>query len=103
MLPPAPFREHIPALIRRCARRTGQLTAVIADLAMIGPLTDREREVVTLVGLGLTNNDIAARLTISPTTAKTHVSRSMVKRDACDRAQAVVFAYDSGMVTPPTP
>jgi DNA-binding NarL/FixJ family response regulator len=64
-------------------------------------LTEREREVVTLVGSGLTNDDIAARLVISPTTAKTHVSRAMAKLDARDRAQVVVFAYDSGLVRPP--
>ncbi|MFJ5886568.1 response regulator [Kitasatospora cineracea] len=63
-------------------------------------LTDREREVLALVGLGLTNEDIARRLVVSPLTAKTHVSRTMVKLGARDRAQLVVLAYESGVVRP---
>lgn len=64
-------------------------------------LTNREREVVTLVARGLTNDEIAAALVISPTTAKTHVSRAMMKVHARDRAQLVVLAYESGLVTAP--
>ncbi len=64
-------------------------------------LTDREREVVGLVALGLTNDEIAEELVLSPATARTHVSRSMIKLHARDRAQLVVFAYQSGMVMPP--
>ena len=64
-------------------------------------LTDREREVVALVAQGLTNDEIAAELVVSPATARTHVSRAMVKLDARDRAQLVVFAYQSGLVRPP--
>jgi DNA-binding NarL/FixJ family response regulator len=63
-------------------------------------LTDREREVMALVGAGLTNDEIAERLYMSPATAKTHVSRAMVKLGARDRAQLVVFAYESGLVRP---
>jgi DNA-binding NarL/FixJ family response regulator len=63
-------------------------------------LTNREREVVALVGQGLSNDEIAARMVISPATAKTHVSRAMTKLDARDRAQLVVFAYESGLVSP---
>lgn len=63
-------------------------------------LTDREREVTALVARGLSNDEIAAHLVISPTTAKTHVSRAMTKLGARDRAQLVVFAYESGLVTP---
>jgi DNA-binding NarL/FixJ family response regulator len=63
-------------------------------------LTDREREVTALVAEGLSNEDIAARLVVSPATAKTHVSRAMVKLAARDRAQLVVMAYESGLVTP---
>ncbi|MEV0645862.1 response regulator transcription factor [Phytomonospora sp. NPDC050363] len=63
-------------------------------------LTRREREVVALVAHGLSNDDIAHRLVISPATAKTHVSRAMVKLDARDRAQLVVFAYEAGLVAP---
>lgn len=63
-------------------------------------LTDRERQVMGLVAAGLTNTEIAERLFVSPTTAKTHVSRAMIKLGARDRAQLVVFAYETGLATP---
>ena len=63
-------------------------------------LTEREREVMALVAAGLTNEEIAEKLYMSPATAKTHVSRAMVKLGARDRAQLVVFAYESGLVRP---
>ena len=63
-------------------------------------LTDREREVLALVGGGLSNQEIAAELFISVATARTHVSRAMTKLHARDRAQLVVAAYESGLVTP---
>jgi len=63
-------------------------------------LTNREREVVALVARGLSNNELAARMVISPATAKTHVSRAMTKLHARDRAQLVVLAYESGLVAP---
>jgi DNA-binding NarL/FixJ family response regulator len=63
-------------------------------------LTDREREVVALVAQGMPNDEIGARLSMSPLTAKTHVSRAMVKLAARDRAGLVVFAYESGLVKP---
>ena len=63
-------------------------------------LTDREREVMSLVAEGLSNEEIAERLVVSPATAKTHVSRAMVKLHARDRGQLVVFAYESGLVRP---
>ncbi|NYG06693.1 DNA-binding NarL/FixJ family response regulator [Phycicoccus badiiscoriae] len=66
----------------------------------LAELTDREREVVALVGEGLTNDEIAQRLFLSPATAKTHVSRAMVKLGVRDRAQLVVLAYESGLVRP---
>ncbi len=65
-----------------------------------GALTDREREVVALVGAGLSNEEIAEQLVVSPATAKTHVSRAMGKLGARDRAQLVVYAYESGLVRP---
>jgi DNA-binding NarL/FixJ family response regulator len=64
----------------------------------LASLTEREREIVGLVGEGLSNDEIAARLVVSPATARTHVSRAMVKLGARDRAQLVVFAYQSGLV-----
>lgn len=60
-------------------------------------LTDRERELVVLVAEGLSNGQIADRLVISPATARTHISRAMIKLGARDRAQLVVFAYQSGL------
>ncbi|QRN80491.1 MAG: response regulator transcription factor, partial [Nocardiopsis sp. BM-2018] len=63
-------------------------------------LTDREREVLALVGCGLSNVEIARELVLSPATAKTHVSRAMVKLGVRDRAQLVVIAYESALVTP---
>jgi DNA-binding NarL/FixJ family response regulator len=79
-----------------------------ASLAtVLNVLTNREREVVALAARGLSNDEIAARMFISLSTAKTHISRAMTKLHARDRAQLVVFAYESGLVnattTPPTP
>ncbi len=71
-----------------------------AGLPDLDRLTDREREVVTLVAGGLTNDEIAERLVMSGSTAKTHVSRAMIKVGARDRAQLVVFAYEAGLVRP---
>ena len=66
-------------------------------------LTDREREVLELVGQGMSNLEIAQRLVVSPATAKTHVTRILSKLQARDRAQLVVLAYESGLVRPGTP
>ncbi|WP_037310001.1 response regulator [Amycolatopsis orientalis] len=66
----------------------------------LAELTNREREAVTLVAQGLSNDEIAARMVISPLTAKTHVNRAMTKLHARDRAQLVVFAYEAGLVAP---
>ncbi len=63
-------------------------------------LTNREREAVALVAQGLSNDDIAGRMVISPVTAKTHINRAMVKLHVRDRAQLVVLAYESGLVAP---
>jgi DNA-binding NarL/FixJ family response regulator len=65
-------------------------------------LTEREREILCLVAEGLSNDEIAARLYLSPLTTKTHVSRVLTKLDARDRAQLVVIAYESGLVIPGT-
>jgi DNA-binding NarL/FixJ family response regulator len=64
-------------------------------------LSVREREVVTLVASGLTNREIAGRLVVSPATAKTHVSRSMVKLHVCNRARLIALAYQAGLAQPP--
>jgi DNA-binding NarL/FixJ family response regulator len=71
----------------------GRLAPVLLE-----ELTDREREVMALVAYGLTNREIAERLVISPATAKAHVSHTMVKLHAHDRAQLVVLAYQTGLV-----
>src|SRR3954453_5831054 len=68
------------------------------DPELLDELTAREREVVSLVALGLSNGEIAEKLVVSPATAKTHVSRAMVKLRARDRAKLVVFAYEVGLV-----
>ncbi|HEV8174536.1 MAG TPA: response regulator transcription factor [Actinoplanes sp.] len=68
--------------------------------ARLDGLTDREREVLSLVAAGLSNDEIAERLYVSPLTAKTHVNRAMTKLGARDRAQLVVIAYQSGLVRP---
>lgn len=68
------------------------------DPARLATLTPREREIVALVGTGLTNDEIADRLVVSPLTAKTHVNRSMTKLGVRDRAQLVVLAYQTGLV-----
>jgi DNA-binding NarL/FixJ family response regulator len=72
----------------------------LASSELLDELTPREREVVALVALGLSNADIAERLVISPATSKTHVSRAMLKLGAHDRAQLVVFAFHAGLAVP---
>ncbi|WP_433796071.1 response regulator [Actinoplanes sp. CA-252034] len=68
----------------------------------VAELTNREREAVVLAARGLSNDEIAASMVISPSTAKTHVNRAMTKLRARDRAQLVVFAYESGLLSPRT-
>ena len=95
LLAPSVTRRLISAFVTR-TRDVGPLP----DLAL---LTDREREVMGLVATGLSNDEIAERLYVSVNTAKTHVSRAMIKLGARDRAQLVVFAYHSGLVAADPP
>jgi DNA-binding NarL/FixJ family response regulator len=85
-------------LVSRFLSRPDRGTTAAA--ARLDGLTDREREVLVLVAHGLSNDDIARRLHLSPLTAKTHVNRAMTKLDVRDRAQLVVLAYTSGLVHP---
>jgi DNA-binding NarL/FixJ family response regulator len=89
-----------PGVTRRLIAEYAQRAKDRARDAKLDRLTDREREVVSLVAEGLSNEEIAERLFVSPATAKTHVSRAMVKLDVRDRAQLVVMAYESGLVVP---
>ena len=89
-----------PGVTRRLISEFANLTRKSVPVPDLGALTEREREVMALVAAGLTNDEIAERLVVSPATAKTHVSRAMVKLGARDRAQLVVFAYESGLVRP---
>jgi DNA-binding NarL/FixJ family response regulator len=89
-----------PGVTRRLIGEFADRSRPSADPAALNALTDREREVVGLVGEGLNNEEIGARLYMSPATAKTHVSRAMTKLHARDRAQLVVIAYESGLVRP---
>jgi DNA-binding NarL/FixJ family response regulator len=89
-----------PGVTRRLIAEFAARSKEPAEAAVLQPLTEREREVMALVGMGLSNEEIARRLVVSPLTAKTHVSRTMVKLGARDRAQLVVLAYESGLVRP---
>jgi DNA-binding NarL/FixJ family response regulator len=96
LLSPGVTRRLIADLVARPDRRA-------ASPPDLGGLTEREREVVALVALGLANDEIAARLVVSPATVRTHVSRAMTKLHARDRAQLVVFAYQAGLGAPGRP
>jgi DNA-binding NarL/FixJ family response regulator len=87
-----------PAVTRRLISEFAARPADVLPPGNLSLLTNREREVVTLVAHGLSNDEIAERMVVSPMTAKTHVSRAMTKLGARDRAQLVVFAYQSGLV-----
>jgi DNA-binding NarL/FixJ family response regulator len=87
-----------PSITRRLVQRFATSEpAVHRDLS---PLTPREREVLTLLGRGLSNTELAGTLTLSEATVKTHVARIFAKLELRDRAQAVVLAYETGLVTP---
>ena len=90
LMSPSVTRKVIRAFVTNASRPTQPHPA-------LDTLTDREREILALVAEGLSNDEIAGRLVISPATARTHVSRAMVKLGARDRAQLVVFAYQSGL------
>lgn len=90
-----------PGVTRRLIAEFARLASKSEPVPNLETLTEREREVMALVAGGLSNDEIAERLVVSPATAKTHVSRAMVKLGARDRAQLVVFAYESGLVPPP--
>jgi len=93
-----------PSVTRRLiAEFTARPPRPVLTPPSMAALTEREREVVALVALGLTNEEIAGELVLSPATARTHVSRAMIKLRARDRAQLVVFAYQSGLVRPGAP
>ncbi|GAA1688219.1 response regulator transcription factor [Streptomyces yatensis] len=89
-----------PGVTRRLIAEFAARSREPAPAAALAELTEREREVMALVGMGLSNQEIARRLVVSPLTAKTHVSRTMVKLGVRDRAQLVVLAYESGLVRP---
>ncbi len=89
-----------PSVTRRLIAEFASRSKDPVNLPDLTMLTDREREIVALVGTGLNNDEIAEQLFVSPATAKTHVSRAMIKLGARDRAQLVVFAYEAGLVRP---
>jgi DNA-binding NarL/FixJ family response regulator len=89
-----------PSITRRLIEEFAARARDPRPAAALDRLTDREREVMALAAEGLSNDEIAGRLFVSPATAKTHVSRAMVKLGARDRAQLVVIAYETGLVRP---
>ena len=93
LLAPAVTRRLLDAFAHRLPRAT-------ADAASTANLTERELEVLRLIAAGMSNAEIAAKLVVGETTVKTHVSRVLMKLDLRDRVQAVVFAYESGIVQP---
>jgi len=96
LLAPAATRRLIETFVR--TRASGQRGPDAAQ--RLTPLTEREREVVALVGRGLSNADISTALVVSEATTKTHVSRAMTKLHVRDRSQLVVLAYETGLVHP---
>ncbi|TCC00403.1 response regulator transcription factor [Micromonospora zingiberis] len=89
-----------PSITRKLIDRYVTQPPHVADTTALTGLTNREREAVALAAQGLSNEQIAARMVISTVTAKTHLNRAMTKLQARDRAQLVVFAYESGLVRP---
>ncbi|MDI6104578.1 response regulator transcription factor [Actinoplanes sp. NEAU-A12] len=108
---PADLLQAIAVVARGDALLAPTVTRTLISEFVTGPapadpavgrdvLTAREQEIVELVARGLSNDDIAGRMVISPLTAKTHVNRAMAKLHCRDRAQLVVWAYESGLITP---
>ena len=89
-----------PGVTKRLVAEFAERAKEPSSTPALDALTEREREVMKLVASGLSNDEIAEKLVVSPATAKTHVSRAMVKLGARDRAQLVVFAYESGLSRP---
>ena len=89
-----------PSVTRRIMAQLASQSRAAAKVVPLEQVTEREREVLALVGEGLNNAEIAQRLFITPLTAKTHVSRIMTKLMVRDRSQLVVLAYESGLVKP---
>jgi len=89
-----------PSVTRRIMAQLASQSRAAGKVVPLKEITDREREVLALVGEGLNNAEIAERLFITPLTAKTHVSRIMTKLMVRDRSQLVVLAYESGLVKP---
>jgi DNA-binding NarL/FixJ family response regulator len=89
-----------PTVTRRLIAEFASRTREARSLPGLDELTPREREVVALIALGLSNEEISRKIYISPSTAKTHATRAMTKLGARDRAQLVVFAYQAGLVRP---
>jgi DNA-binding NarL/FixJ family response regulator len=89
-----------PAVTRRVIAEFTTRTRDARPVRGIGELTPREREVLTLVAAGMSNEEIAGQIYVSQSTVKTHAARAMMKLGARDRAQLVVFAYEAGLVRP---
>jgi DNA-binding NarL/FixJ family response regulator len=89
-----------PSVTRRLIAEFASRSRPAVPSGALDVLTEREREIVALVGEGLSNAEIAERLVLSPATAKTHVSRAMTKMHVRDRAHLVVIAYETGLVRP---
>ena len=89
-----------PGVTRRVVTEVARRPVVAGGADRLAVLTEREREVVGLVATGLSNEDVAQRLFISPLTAKTHIARAITKLGVRDRVQLVIVAYESGLVQP---